>query len=575
KIRALEFFARVWTPPADADAPVRIGRHLIEGVIDAGGMGVVYRGYDPVLKREAAVKVIKRERLATAPAQALARFAREVEVLAKLSHPNVVPVYEADTHDGSPFMAMEYLPGGTLADARDALAARGPAAVAAVVEKVARAVQFSHDRGIFHRDLKPENVLLTDKGEPKVADFGLAKLLTAEVPAGDEADTRCDEAEARGRTTVGGRQPGTRAYMAPELRNPDLGPAPAGDVWALGVILHELLTGRPPTPDKSPVPAEVAKKVPGRTGRRLQKVVARCLRPNPLTRYATAGEVADALAAESTRPRRRVAVWALAVVALVGLAAAASSIDWAEWRYQERVAEIRNRLDRNETVSIVGPGEPRPLYRVEGNPLLTNVRWGNEGLRVETPGDCSLVELFSAPVGTHLRVEVVVQVNRALTVKNAWGVFLTRDTGGGGAKGYNFDWAGFHEPMDRREPLRAHLGQYHIRSPGWGDEPEFAHMHQTNTSSVTPPEELDPPREIVVSLRDTVAARCGYAGQVRLPPEFGPIPDDHRWQFRHDVQTRFRVSLAGRDGPSVRIGLFVRHCAVTVHRFTVSLIPPS
>src|SRR5262249_33739439 len=197
------------------------------GELGRGGMGVVYRARQGGLKRVVALKMI-RSPAAAGPAQ-LARFRREARALARLQLPHILQISEVGEHDGSPYRALELLTGGGL-DRR----LRGrpwPARQAArLVETLARAVHAAHECRIVHRDLKPANVLLTADGLPKITDFGLAKQLDADTDRTRSGDIL-----------------GTPSYMAPEQargRRDDVGPAT--DVYALGAILYELLTGRPP-----------------------------------------------------------------------------------------------------------------------------------------------------------------------------------------------------------------------------------------------------------------------------------------------------------------------------------------
>jgi tRNA A-37 threonylcarbamoyl transferase component Bud32 len=255
----------------------------------------VYRARQRVLNRLVAVKVIRRDRAANP--QSLARFRREAEAIARLTHPHIIAVYSWGEHGGTPYFALEYCPGGSL---RDRLAGQpqAPAEAARLVEKLARAVQAGHDRGIVHRDLKPANVLLapaadeaalnTAWGVPKVTDFGLCRLFEDDV--------------AR---TAEGVIAGSPRYMAPEQaegRAGDIGPA--ADIWALGAILYELLTGRPPFTgdsmpsilysvcyDEPPRPSQVRSEVPAS----LEAICLKCLSKQPGERYARAADLAEAL----------------------------------------------------------------------------------------------------------------------------------------------------------------------------------------------------------------------------------------------------------------------------------------
>jgi hypothetical protein len=294
-------------------------------------MGVVYRARQVKAGRVVALKVV----LAGAHAgpEELARFRAEAEAVARLQHPHIVPVYEVDEHDGRPFFSMEYCAGGSL-DKKLAGTPLPPREAAALVETLARAVDAAHQKGVVHRDLKPGNVLLAGAPDaplaectPKVADFGLAKKL-------DDA----------GQTATGAVK-GTPSYMAPEQaagKTKEVGPA--ADVYALGALLYECLTGRPPFKGPTPLdtlmqvlsaePAPPRRLQPG-TPADLETVCLKCLNKEPKQRYATAGDLAEDLrrfrSGEPVRARpvgglERAAKWARrkpALAAAYGLLAAA------------------------------------------------------------------------------------------------------------------------------------------------------------------------------------------------------------------------------------------------------------
>jgi serine/threonine-protein kinase len=222
-----------FSQPSDPGLPPPPPGYELLGVLGRGAMGVVYRARQVALNREVALKVILAGRHASAVHRV--RFLAEAEAVAALSHPGVVQVFDFGTWDGQPFMALEYLPGGTLADklAGTPLPSRD---AAALVEQLAHAVAAAHARGIVHRDRKPANVLLAADGAPKVADFGLAKMtesgegLTATVAI-----------------------LGTPSYMAPEQARGDAKTVGmTADVYALGAVLFECLTGRPPLKGTTP-----------------------------------------------------------------------------------------------------------------------------------------------------------------------------------------------------------------------------------------------------------------------------------------------------------------------------------
>ena len=212
-------------PLAPAAQPVVPGYEIL-GELGRGGMGVVYKARQIGLNRVVALKMILSGE--HAGAEELARFRAEAEAVARLQHPNIVQIHEIAEHEGRPFFSMEFCPGGGL-DRKLGGTPLPPVEAARLVETLARAVHAAHRQNVIHRDLKPANVLLAEDGTPKVTDFGLAK-----------------RTDAAARTASGGFV-GTPSYAAPEQasgKSKDIGPAT--DVYALGAILYECLTGRPP-----------------------------------------------------------------------------------------------------------------------------------------------------------------------------------------------------------------------------------------------------------------------------------------------------------------------------------------
>jgi serine/threonine-protein kinase len=250
-----------------------------------GGMGVVYQARQHTPNRIVALKMILTAE--HAGPVALARFRNEAEALARLRHPNIVHVYAVGEQQGRPYFTLEYVDGGSLARRLDGTPLP-PRAAAGLVETLARAVHAAHEAGVIHRDLKPANVLLTTAGEPRIADFGLAK--------------RLDQFEGQ---TESGAVVGTPSYMAPEQATASHHAlSPACDIYALGAILYECLTGRPPfraaTPLETVLQVAADDPVPPRrlqpkTPRDLETVCLKCLHKQPGQRYASALALAEDL----------------------------------------------------------------------------------------------------------------------------------------------------------------------------------------------------------------------------------------------------------------------------------------
>ena len=342
------------------DGGHRFGRFLILGTLGRGGFGIVFLAWDPVLRRQVALKVPQPEAVVTPEARK--RFQREAHAAAGLDHPNIVPIYEGGAVDTIAYIAAAYVPGPTLAMWLSRQTRPVPADEAArLVAALARAVEHAHERGVLHRDLKPSNILLQRRGsaagddhdelgrladfEPRITDFSLAKL-----------------ADGLGPDTRSGVPFGSPPYMAPEQAEGKLSKiGPTADVYGLGCILYELLTGAAPFCGETQLDSlrQVIGNEPVAPRRRrrdlpvaLETVVLKCLEKEPVRRYARARELAEELerflAGEPIRARppgpwtklRRTAgphQAALVIVALVVLFAGTllGGRSWLERRLDE------------------------------------------------------------------------------------------------------------------------------------------------------------------------------------------------------------------------------------------------
>ncbi|MFO0970406.1 MAG: protein kinase [Gemmataceae bacterium] len=270
-------------------AQPRLDNYELVSRLGQGGMGVVYKARQRLLRRFVAVKMFQPGRVPSRRDRA--RFKTEAEAIARLQHPNIVQIFEIGESDGTPFLALELAEHGTLADRLQKLT-YAPRAAAGLVETLARAIAHAHDEGVLHRDLKPANILFARDDTPKITDFGLAKMLEDDAAGGRD-------------TTRSGEPMGTPRYMAPEQAAGRTGAiGVATDVYALGVVLYECLTGQAPFVSSSAVetmdrirteeplpPRRLQRSIP----KDLETICLCCLNKEPGRRYRGAQDLADDL----------------------------------------------------------------------------------------------------------------------------------------------------------------------------------------------------------------------------------------------------------------------------------------
>lgn len=405
-------------PTSESSIPVIPGYEILEE-LGRGGMGVVYKARQTGLNRLVALKML----LSVGPVsrEDLARFRVEAESLAQLHHPNIVQIYEISEHEGLPYFAMEYVPGPSLAQQMGG-AAQAPQAAAHLVEILAGAMSVVHQRGIIHRDLKPANVLLSDEFRvmsdeskntirvshtshithdssliPKITDFGLAKRFEGKG---------IDAAHA-GAATQTGTVIGTPFYMPPEQARGDIsGLGPWTDIYSLGAIFYELLTGRPPIQESNPTLTlmKVLSDDPlppshWRRGlsRDLDTICLKCLEKDPIKRYAGAGELAEDLrrfqAGQPIRARpigfvehiwrwcRRqpLAATALASTGALGLALLITVIVYNARLREELAKEVRLSEDRRVQLVYVSIA----VREMDSGDAFTALLWLTEALKLD------------------------------------------------------------------------------------------------------------------------------------------------------------------------------------------------
>ncbi|TVQ88547.1 MAG: serine/threonine protein kinase [Deltaproteobacteria bacterium] len=394
----------------------RVGRYALVGLLGRGGMGIVYRAYDPDLQREVAVKCLSRSK----QPETRERFLAEARSVARLDHPSLVRVLDVGVHGDQPYFVMELVSGGSLARRLED-GPLGPDEALQIAASVARALAHAHDAGIVHRDVKPSNILIDRQGRAKLSDFGVARDTT------------------NAHRTGTGQVVGTLRYMAPEqAAGHEVGPA--ADIYALGLVLAECLTRSPPVPGASSRWRENASDSGASRRRRLARldpVVAKALASKAEHRYASMTEFAEALdqANRDRHPFRTALPWVLTAVgvgALVALLGGAGLILEADRRAQEqaqtgledllahidRLAAEGSRADAEAAFGAWEQSQGSKRVRSDGWRALSERRrrWGDpNGSLAAAAGAWSTAATLAE------RREAITELGGELRRRGAWG----------------------------------------------------------------------------------------------------------------------------------------------------------
>jgi hypothetical protein len=378
-----------------------LGRYSIIEPLGSGGMGVVYRAHDSKLDRIVAIKVLAPGVLVNATARG--NFRRESLALARLNHPNIAALYDVGDQDGTDYIVMECVPGQSL---RQVLQS-GPLSVSQatrVVLQIAEALQEAHEQGVVHRDLKPANVILTPKGSAKVLDFGVAKLLVG-------ADLAQSVTEAAGLV-------GTPLYMSPEQalgNSVDM----RTDIWSLGVLYYELLTGRPPFQGDGGIavlhaivterPRPVRELRPD-APEEAEAIISKAMQKEPARRYANAAEIAadlSALYVRMTAPvdvvaRPAMRFWQVISAALVVVIVAAGALGWwlyhraaqRRWAREDAAPQVEKLVEARKPLAAFQVLQRAKMY-LPGDPHLQQL-WNQ---------NTQLVDVTSEPSGAEVSIQ--------------------------------------------------------------------------------------------------------------------------------------------------------------------------
>lgn len=407
-------------------------RYELLDKIGIGGMGVVYKARQTSLNRLVALKMMRHGEDATPEERA--RFRREAEAMARLQHPNIVQIHAVGELNGRPYLAMEFLEGGTLT-AHVASRPQTLRQAAQWVETVARAVHYAHCRDILHRDLKPLNILLTADGIPKVSDFGLSKRMDSD-----------------GCHTWTGVAVGTPSYLSPEQaagRKGEIGPR--SDVYSLGAILYELLTGQPPfvAETKEATIQKVLTEEPVSprarnlyVDRALEAICLKCLEKKPQDRYRTAealakdldcwqrGKATTALPPWPTRAWRGVRRHSMmsAAVVLIGLTISIWMTVNYFWDPARQLESAQRKLVAGRPAILFAESGRLPWYRKATSQGDMRVEHGDDGTMKVRSGSLGLLELLPDPMCESYLIRAEVRHDDAYSKHASVGIYCAYST---------------------------------------------------------------------------------------------------------------------------------------------------
>lgn len=485
------------TGPLPPPASGRIGSYELIEELARGGMGIVYKAQDTKTGRVVAVKIMRD--LPAKPATVRERFRREAEVVTRLDHPGIVRIQELGWEGERCYLVMDFIPGGTLHEHLNRFLEDHRLAVA-VMEQIARAIHHAHEHGILHRDLKPGNVLLDEDSKPLVTDFGLAKYTSGSVELTDE-----------------GELIGTPAYMSPEQA---AGHAerfgPATDVWGLGAMLFELLTGCKPFPgdDRSIVLQAILHAAPVRPrslrpalDAQLEQIVITCLTKDPAGRYPSAAALADDLGrwlrSEPVRPdsrhsgtcraansRRRHVVGSVLAVGLlvVGLAICLSRGGTSKVTPETAIQQ----LARGERLDLLVPNGPAPAWHRWVAGETRNLRLNPLTMQSLAP---SMLEILPRVPVRHYRIDAEME-SEGIALGDAGVYFAHQEAGSGTDREHLFCAFTFNQTAHRNRALLA----VHRYRESEGEEPGYAYNRESFTFGLPEVPPLPVARKIAIEV---------------------------------------------------------------------------